>query len=214
MSSGYISDWSASDHLSAPSHGRAPWEADSATRLLTPSSAVQRARKMVKPMKCPCCNKVYEKYGFLVRHLKVDHLGDPAAQKHISKEFRDLPTRNSNAEEDTRASMPPPSALAATNRATSGLVAFCPVPDEKPLPLLPAKEGSKRPLPDSPTSQFGPRVATDPATEAETQSCGAVVAVQDRTWFDFSTSELTEDIFGSPSSHYFNDAGQDIEFFE
>ena len=109
--------------------------------------------------------------------------------------------------------MPPPSALSVTNRATSGLVAFCPVPDEKPLPPVPAKEGSKRPFPDSPTSQFGPRTATDPATEAETQSCGAEVAVQDSTWSDCFTSELFEDILGSLSSDDFNDAGQDMEFF-
>jgi hypothetical protein len=166
MSSGYISDWSAHDHHRVVSYSRALWEAESAARSLTPSPAVQRARKLVEPLKCPCCPKLYEKYGFLVSHMKLKHPNQPAAQQYIAKEFRDLPTKTSIIADDPRESMPPPSASAVTNEATIGLVAFASVAEEKPLPPFPpvhAKEGSKRSLPDSPSSQFGPRMAKRPS---------------------------------------------------
>lgn len=214
MSSGYISDWSAHDHLRAVSRGRAPWKTDSATWLVTPSPAARRTRRIIEPKKCPACDKSYEKHGNLVNHLMAVHPEHPAARKHNPKDFRNLPTASPDVREDAREPMPPPSyASSVIKGMISDLRASNTGPEEKPLPPVPTKDASKRPLPDSPTSQFGPRAATEPSSEFESEPYATDAVIED-TWSECFNDDLCESVRESLSNHDYHDIVQDMEFLD
>jgi hypothetical protein len=214
-SSAYISDWPAPDQSRIVSRSSVPWEADYVANPVTPSPAAQRARKIVELRKCPGCDKTYEKYGNLVRHLKVVHPEHPETQKYNLGGSNDLPTNHSGMDLNNTDLMPPPSsALSALKSAQkgTGLEAA-----EKPLPPDPPKDSSKRPFPDSPTSQFGPRAATEPATEAESEPYGTSLLTSpfvEDTWSNSFHEGICQNILGILSNHDFDNIGLDMEGFE
>ena len=211
ITSASISDWPAPDQSRIVSRSSVPWEADYVANPVNPSPAAQRARKMVELRKCPGCEKTYGKYGNLVRHLKVVHPEHPETQKHNSRGFNDLPIKDSSIDLNKTDSMPPPSsALSAPKSAQKGMQAFGLEASEKPLPPDPPKDSTKRPLPNSPTSQFGPRAATEPTIEAESEPCSTSPLVDD-TWPDPFDEGIFQDILGFLPNHDVNDIGQYME---
>ena len=210
-SSAYIFEWPAPDQSRIVSRSSVPWEADYVANPVAPSPAAQRARRMVELRKCPGCEKTYEKYGNLVRHLKVVHPEHPETQKHNSRGSNDLPTNHSSIDLNNTDLMPPPSsALSAPKSSQKGMLASGLEAAEKPLPPDPPKDSTKRPFPDSPTSQFGPRAATEPTIEAESEPCSTSPLVDD-TWPDPFDEGIFQDILGFLPNHDVNDIGQDME---
>ena len=212
-SSVYMSDWPVPDQSRAVNRSSAPREADYLANSVTPSPAVQRACKMIERRKCPGCDKTYEKYGNLVRHLKVEHPDHSETQKHNSRGFHDLPTKQSGFDLNKTDSMPPPSPAVSTPKsAQQGVLAVSLRAAEKPLPPDPPKDGSKRPLPDSPTSQFGPRAATEPAIEGESEPYSTshlISPLVEDTWSDPFNEGVFQDILGMFPNHDFGNTIQE-----